>query len=186
MRQLIDRDPRELTGTDLLVVGGVDYSRREPSSATAINPSNPRLQANASATAMAPSQPPGAKLLAFPPLLGTMAEVESLQRLYARAMTPGGMATALSGAPATKERVIDALPGKRYVHLATHGFFAPPQLLKALAFEDRLPRTRSTGALRRLDIVTYYPGVLSALIWAGVNVPSRPTRENISIGGETF
>ena len=30
VRQLIDRDTRELKGTDLLVIGGVDYDRREP------------------------------------------------------------------------------------------------------------------------------------------------------------
>jgi CHAT domain-containing protein/tetratricopeptide (TPR) repeat protein len=177
VRQLLEHNSGEPTGTGLLAIGGVDYGRRDhslelPSWAAASS------RVDSGKTIVKRSMPMVPELLVVPSLKGTLAEVEALQLLYARAMATGGPVTALSGPAATKERVVGALPGKRYIHLATHGFFAPPRLVEALSFEDRLPRARSAGDCLRLDAVTYYPGVLSGLIWAGVNAPDS------TLGGE--
>ncbi|MEM8556254.1 MAG: CHAT domain-containing protein [Bacteroidota bacterium] len=58
--------------------------------------------------------------LPFAPLPGTEAEVEALATIAART---GLNATVLTGAKPTAAAVRATLPGTRYVHLATHGFF---------------------------------------------------------------
>jgi len=56
------------------------------------------------------------------PLPGTGAEVEGLRKLWRRHRKRSS-STLLMAAAATRETVLQALPGKRVVHIATHGFF---------------------------------------------------------------
>jgi CHAT domain-containing protein/tetratricopeptide (TPR) repeat protein len=180
-RQLVDRksDAAEPGGNGLLVIGGVDYNRREP-----LPSPTPRAPEQAGQ-----SIPKGPAFPSFPALPGTAAEVDDVQTFFARSAVGGGKVTTLVGAQASKDRVLDALAGKRYLHLATHGFFAPPQLLDALAIEDRQPYKRPPTALRRLDAVAYYPGVLSGLVCAGANAPGiipNPFQRSLDWGGNVL
>jgi len=86
-------------------------------------------------------------------LPGTVAEAERL----------GGRvepATHLTGDQATEEAIQNGLPGKRVVHIATHGFFA-----------------RDQGCISALDGsggVGYDPMLMSGIVLAGANRPPEP------------
>ena len=58
----------------------------------------------------------------FPPLPGTLPEANDIADLFRRA--GGGSTKLLSGREATKEAIRAGLHGHRYIHLATHGYFA--------------------------------------------------------------
>jgi CHAT domain-containing protein/tetratricopeptide (TPR) repeat protein len=58
----------------------------------------------------------------FENLPGTSREVDDIRRLWPS--RDSGAITVLSGAAATESAVKGALPGRRVVHLATHGFFS--------------------------------------------------------------
>ena len=89
-------------GEGLLALGGVDYA--------------------------AGAAPPGGGSRAagarFLPLEHTRAEVERLAELFAT--TGRGAVSMLLGEGATKAALFEAAAGRRYVHLATHGYFDPP------------------------------------------------------------
>src|SRR5262249_31753160 len=78
--------------------------------------------------------------------------------------------TELREAHATKAAVRQQLPRHAYLHLATHGFFAPPELRSALATRsgDSYERIEAFG---KRDGVGWHPGVLSGLGLAGATHP---------------
>ncbi len=125
----------------LLVAGGVDYAGAGPSRAVAGD------RASAS----------------FGPLPATEAEAEEAARLF-RASFPGEPSEDLGGAEATVARLAAAMPGKRFLHLATHGFFAPPRSEGASGLQ-------SWEGLGRAGAAELYPGLLSGLAWAGAARP---------------
>jgi CHAT domain-containing protein len=112
---------------------------------------------------------PGA---AYPGLPGTVPEVHRCRELFHRAF-PKTPATVLFGKEATVAAVQQALTKKppSFLHLATHGFFEPPnrveRLLKGLASrEDRLTLWREqTVTLHRLPLLR------CGLALAGANQP---------------
>jgi CHAT domain-containing protein len=79
----------------------------------------------------------------------------------------------LSGPRATKERVRASLAHKRYLHLATHGYFASPEFRSALVPEDTGAPLHSLEGMDRSEVRGLYPGLLSGLIFAGANRPPR-------------
>jgi len=101
--------------------------------------------------------------LHFQPLAGTAREIDAIGALF-RQSHAGSTPDVLRGADATEEAFRDHVRGKRYVHLATHGFFATPELRTLLgegAEDDR-------GAV--LDsVASTHPGLLSGLVLAGAN-----------------
>jgi CHAT domain-containing protein len=109
-----------------------------------------------------------------PPLRGTGVEALAVAALYRRANKPhAGPVATLAGTDATKERVIRELVGRRYVHLATHGYFADerhPSALGAASVEQRLER-RLFEQIGRDELVGWAPGLLSGLCFAGYNRP---------------
>ena len=108
----------------------------------------------------------------YDPLPGTLAEVERCRSLFRRAF-PTEPTTSLTGKAATVQAVQQALHEKRprFLHLATHGYFEPPQrverLLKGLAAsKDGLTLWRDqTTTLAAL------PGLRCGLALAGANQP---------------
>src|SRR5262249_15138946 len=98
----------------LLVVGDVDFDSREAVAAGADERGAPR------------GRPTAWKRL---PATGAGAAGvrDSFSRLF-----KSGQVTDLREEEATKRAVREALVKHRYVHLATHGFFAPPELKSAL------------------------------------------------------
>jgi CHAT domain-containing protein len=88
-----------------------------------------------------------------------------------RAQIKGGLAS-LRGAKATKPALAEHLPRHRFAHLATHGYFAPPQMKSALS---RDVENGPHGLFGREGITGWHPGLLSGLVLAGAN---RPTPED--------
>jgi CHAT domain-containing protein len=95
-------------------------------------------------------------------LAGTQAEIAAIKDSFLKHYQ-NAQVSELDAGGATEEAVRQQAPKHRYLHLATHGFFAPPQLRSALA-------TASRGELfARQDMAYYHPGLLSGLVLTGAN-----------------
>ncbi len=80
----------------------------------------------------------------------------------------------LDGPRTTKERLRSGLPGKRYLHLATYGYFAPPEMKSALAPADDDTRVlASFEGMGRREAAGWYPGLLSGVVCAGAANPPK-------------
>jgi CHAT domain-containing protein len=64
-------------------------------------------------------------------------------------------------------------PKHRYLHLATHGYFAPPELRSALGPADKKTLIGGIDTLGGMGVVGCHPGLLSGIALAGANI--RPT-----------
>ncbi len=73
-----------------------------------------------------PASMPFSSSAVWPSLPGTADEVSAIAELWE---SSGGTPLVLSGKDATRERLVSELPGRRFVHLATHGWFAPESVL---------------------------------------------------------
>jgi CHAT domain-containing protein/tetratricopeptide (TPR) repeat protein len=160
----------------LLAVGGVDYQRRA-AIATPVPPENGSADAPVVATRAAPV---GTGRAVFSQLPGTLDEVQAVAEVCRK--NQAGPVQLLTGTQATKDRLLAAMPGKRYLLLATHGYFAPPEVQSALNPGEAAPGQGWEGMSRR-DVVGYHPGLLSGLAWAGASNPTTdPTTGLIDRG----
>lgn len=80
---------------------------------------------------------------------------------------PAGVVADLRGPRATEAALRRAAPGRRYLHLATHGFFAPSRLKSVLDFGGP-PDDAGAGA-------GFDPGLLSGLALAGAGRTDQAT-----------
>jgi CHAT domain-containing protein len=158
-RQLTEmvKAPAPSASGGLLAVGGVDYGKADAAPAGAAVASRSAAVDRGS--------------LAFGPLPGTAAEAEDVTELYIKAGL--GRVERLSGSATTKERMGAAMAGRKYLHLATHGFFAPPEVKSALAPEDDPTGLKSWEGMSRGEVRGFYPGLLSGLVWAGAAAPPK-------------
>jgi CHAT domain-containing protein/Tfp pilus assembly protein PilF len=145
----------------LLVVGDVRYDAAPGGEAVADNRAAPR----------------GGGLAHWQPLEGTRAEVaairDSFQRRYRRATV-----TDLREDEATEAAVRSEAPAHRYVHFATHGFFAPKELRSALAEASRGGKPETGDLFGSQGMAGFHPGLLSGLVLAGANRPADPARDD--------
>ena len=81
----------------------------------------------------------------------------------------------LRGEEATEAAFRREAPRHRWLHLATHGFFAPPELRSAFAATGEGGRSGSFGERRLSD---FHPGLLSGLAMAGANAPPAPGEDD--------
>ena len=113
----------------------------------------------------------------FDELEETEGEVATIRSIYEHHWGQQGMAV-LKRSEATEEALRANAPRHRYIHLATHAFFAPPELRStlAMAVDDH-----QTGFLRsdlsRFRVRGYDPGLLSGLALAGANDPTAATED---------
>ncbi len=142
-------------GKGALLVGGIDFNH-------AIASTPPTTQR--AVMPIATTQAGG-----FGPLPGAAEEIRVVSAEFTHAFGPESVRT-LSGAAATKSALWDAVRGRRFVHLATHGFFNP---------QPALPATRPAnssdamaGALANAPLIVD-PGLLSGIGLSGANLPSR-------------
>jgi CHAT domain-containing protein/tetratricopeptide (TPR) repeat protein len=137
--------PRKHTGQpSLLLVGGIDFGKGKPATSA---------------------------LPAVHPLPGAEREVSLLRERFANAFPEAPVPRRLRSSAATRAAFLEAAAKARYLHVATHGFFAPQTERSALDVDAR-------AALRReglnAAVVGRHPGLLSGLVFAGVNDSKRP------------
>ncbi len=101
-------------------------------------------------------------------LKATRAEIEAISSSFEKHFRPA-RPDILAGAAATEEAFRQAAPKHRYLHLATHGYFAPPQLRSALAPSNANANPLALDPLGGAGLVGYNPGLLSGLMLAGAN-----------------
>ena len=143
----------------LLLVGNVDFGA---------------LPGTAMLSAKARSAPRGTAadpLRTWLPLDGTGSEALAVQESFARGYRQVAC-DLLQQTQATEEQVRQLAPRHRFLHLATHGFFASPQVRSALG--ARIDDSRSDSG----TLVGYHPGLLSGLVLAGANRPVEPDKDD--------
>ena len=183
-RQLLTQleQPAPAGPLTLLAAGAVDYDRGDTDAPSAA-PTGPA----ASPTAVLASR--GSRAPAsgahYSPLPATGTEANAAADSFSRAYH--GRADVLVGSHATKEALSRLLPGHRYLHLATHGYFAPPSVKSAANPDPTSLTSESAGWLGRSDIEGFYPGLLSGLAWAGANKPpTDPATGLVDVGAGTM
>ncbi len=152
--------PTQGEGDVVLAVGGVDYD------GTPKPLGKPAVRADLLALRRAETERgrgPGGDGDGWKSLPGTAREVEAVaERSEPRSLLR------LQGTDASTARLLIELPKARWAHIATHGFFADPNIRSILQPDPRLfafeGRQHATG-LRN-------PLVLSGLVLAGANRPS--------------
>jgi tetratricopeptide (TPR) repeat protein/CHAT domain-containing protein len=109
----------------------------------------------------------------FGPLPGTAEEVEAISTMYRRLGV--GEPRLLLGSEATEEAFRLEAPRHRWVHVATHGFFAPETVRSALEPTAEAQHQSSAGRLfgSANEIRGYHPGLLSGIVFAGANADIR-------------
>jgi CHAT domain-containing protein len=192
-RDLAAPEPsRPATSSALLAVGGPAFSSRQvfASAGTKAGPA-------ASARPAAPPRPEaviairgtdvastcvGFRSMTFDPLPAARAEAEEVAKLWTSSRGEAGEpAQTLVGAVASEASFKQLAPGRRVLHLATHGFFLGDECDGAVA-----PGTRAVGGLtsgaaqataatasrppaRRQQLAPENPLLLSGLAFAGAN-----------------
>src|SRR5581483_3610969 len=84
--------------------------------------------------------------------------------------------TNLSKDQASEEAVRTRAPGHRYLHFATHGFFASSGHAEPAPLRGKKPATRTVRA--GADVAGFHPGLLSGLVLAGANQPVQLNRDD--------
>ncbi len=167
--ELLTRNEGPTIDPRLLLLGGADYNRSSIG-----DKARPTVLATSESRGRAATRDtrPGGR---WPVLPGTVGEIEELRTLWAEA----GPITLLTGGDANEQRLRDELPRSRFIHLATHGFFADPKYRSALQYDlmaehqfDSADVARQ-GAWRRSTIAGRNPLILSGVVLAGANQPTR-------------
>jgi len=141
-----------------LVIGGVRYQGSEGEGTGSVDIPGPGMPTTRAAGCA------GQHEWAFLP--GTEQEAEAVAR-WLGASSPDHDVTLLTGPSATEWGLVEHVEGKRYVHLATHGFFAGGRCLSATEGSSAsdpwwASESRSMG---------FNPMVLSGIVLAGANAP---------------
>jgi CHAT domain-containing protein len=114
---------------------------------------------------------------ALGPLPATRDECLAVRDSFKRRYSQGNVVFLREAQP-TEEAVRREVPASRYLHLATHGYFAPPQLRSALAASSRGEFEESFGRFDRHDLSGFHPGLLSGVVLAGAQSPLDPARDD--------
>jgi CHAT domain-containing protein/Tfp pilus assembly protein PilF len=107
----------------------------------------------------------------------TGVEIRQIEQLFQKTY-PGAAARLLEGPAATEGAVRIEAPGSRFLHLATHGFFAPPRLRSALAAAAGQAGPRGPDLFSQGGISGAHPGLLSGLVLAGANHKAGPDQDD--------
>jgi tetratricopeptide (TPR) repeat protein len=140
----------------LLVVGDVAYDAEAGKPAETV-----------AASRAAPRGDPKEGRLMWPPLGNSLAEIAAVEKSFQERYRKGTV-TELRRAGPTVSEVCKQAPKHRYLHFATHGFFAPPQLRSALALPAK-QNARPGDLFARLSVTDFHPGLLSGIVLAGAN-----------------
>jgi CHAT domain-containing protein len=114
-------------------------------------------------------------------LKATASEVQSIASLRGSSEDVRVLRDRSASEAALRER----LAGSRYVHLATHGFFADPKIRSAFQVQPdqlRLGEFEMTG--RRSTVTGRNPLILSGVVLAGANVPQQTNEWGAPVGDD--
>ncbi len=150
----------------LLAVGGVNYFRRDDVKA----PSKERVSTRSRVGSSWSSLP------------ATREEMQSLRDLHEYILEWKSPLSVIEGKAATEERVRAEMPGKRYVHIATHGYFEPDHLPSLVLNAQENQSQAQLG--EQIQAVGLLPGLLSGLVFAGVNGDPDPSRDDGYLSAE--
>ncbi len=164
---LVNEEGKKVLKRDLLLIGGVDYD-------TDLNSPVSEVEAVPPARRKRPFERDGDSA-SYASLAYSAPEVEAIGGLYRRLFTPGPDAIVdLRAEFATEAAFRKSAPECMYLHVATHGFFSPPEFKSALS-PDLIAAAESRAASRGMDqqqrdiVQGYSPGQLSGLVFAGAN-----------------
>ena len=80
---------------------------------------------------------------------------------------------------ATKQAILAAIPSHQFAHLATHGFFAAESETSIVAAGERAASQREVDMRRLVGLAGWRPGLLSGVVFAGVNRSDRRPEDTI-------
>lgn len=138
----------------LLLVGDVDYG------------ASPGKPAPGAATQVAVRGNGGKGWKALP---ATREEVVAINKSFEVAF-PGRATKTLRAGEPTEDSLRKAIGQYRWIHLATHGFFAPPEVKALTTGESSGGQIASTFQ----TVTGYLPGLLSGIVLSGANSPVDP------------
>jgi CHAT domain-containing protein len=141
----------------LLLVGDVDF---DADAGTA----SPHNQAAAEGTR-------NGERFRWQSLPGTVGEVAAISDSFAQRFG-AAKSKVLRGDKATQENFCDLAPKHTYLHLATHGFFAPPTVPSVLRSDKS--NHLASGLFDKQGVTGFHPGLLSGLVLAGANKAAKP------------
>jgi len=162
---LVNESSDEVKGP-LLAVGGVNFFRRDDVAPSEESGPTSRSRVGSS----------------WSSLPATRDEMQALRDLHEFVLEWESPITVIAGKAATEERVRAELPGKRYVHIATHGYFEPDHLPSLLVDAQEQHAKGQIG--EQIQAVGLLPGLLSGLVFAGVNGDPDPTRDDGYLSAE--
>jgi len=182
-RLVADRDLPE--GRGLVVLGNADYDA-DPASTPALMPAS--AERDEAPSSGFPAQrgatrsvlPVGANRARFVSLPATREEALGIARLHAQAFE-GLAVRELEGAEASRGVFLVEAPEARFLHLATHGWFASDSILSASEVGQSAGKLGSAQALTAAEQVSgTSPMLLCGLAFAGAN---REQDESLYVGG---
>jgi len=113
----------------------------------------------------------GERGMRFPALPGTAQEIKQIEQLYCDRFA-GSQPLELIQSSATQQRLRAEASKYCYLHLATHGFFAPPEVKSARAENQQPAQAQQPG--QEQQVVGFNPGLLSGIVLAGANRGNHP------------
>lgn len=102
-----------------------------------------------------------------PPLPGTRKEIETLSELYCKSF--GEKAILVKGAKSSKATFVSFAPKAGYLHVATHGYFAPESVRSIMDKERGVEEGHFSTFEEKVKGLA--PSLLSGLKLAGCNLP---------------
>jgi CHAT domain-containing protein/tetratricopeptide (TPR) repeat protein len=150
-----------------LLIGDVDFGSEPGIVSLAQSDVGPAVERSRSAVR-------GEANLVFSPLPGTAREIEGISSLY-RQQFAGREPQSISGSKATEQAFRTEAARHRWIHVATHGFFAPETVPSALnrATGDKQPAVALLSETAN-NVREIQPGLLSGIALAGANRKSGP------------
>ncbi len=172
LRELVEARPAADPSGFLLALGGPSYNvpgAAPEDHATATEPPAPaRLDPEGAVASVLRGS---GWERGFPPLPFGRSEALSIHAIYAERFRDGPAAEVLEGRGATREALEELAPRSRFLHLATHGWYAS-ESVRSTQDADGEPDLQDSRSLSREEQVRgSAPMLLCGLALAGANLP---------------